>query len=215
MSEPDRTSPSTRNEVEITLGLLNAVQENSAITQRSAAGQLGIALGLANAYLKRCVKKGWIKVQQIPPNRYAYYLTPKGFAEKSRLTAEYLSSSFNFFRRARAECEEMLGSCAVGQRRRIALWGVSELAEIMTLCASEFDVTLLGIVDGDSAREVHTGLRVVRSLMDLDQADAVIITDLRHPQDAYERLRRLVPEDRILTPSLLRVARNQATVAAE
>jgi DNA-binding MarR family transcriptional regulator len=90
-------------EGEITLGLLQAVHENDSLTQRSAAQDLGIALGLANAYLKRCVKKGLIKVQQVPPNRYAYYLTPQGFAEKSRLTAEYLSYSFSVFRRARAD----------------------------------------------------------------------------------------------------------------
>ena len=71
------------------------------------AGDLGIALGLANAYLKRCVKKGLIKVSQVPANRYAYYLTPKGFAEKSRLTAEYLSVSFNLFRDTRAQFTDL------------------------------------------------------------------------------------------------------------
>ena len=63
------------------------VEENSQITQRSLASELGIALGLTNAYLKRCVRKGWVKINQAPANRYAYYLTPRGFAEKSRLTA--------------------------------------------------------------------------------------------------------------------------------
>ena len=100
------------SESEITLGLLNAVHDNSAVTQRSVASELGIALGLANAYLKRCVKKGLIKVSQVPANRYAYYLTPKGFAEKSRLTAEYLSSSFGFFRAARQQCTEALSECS-------------------------------------------------------------------------------------------------------
>ena len=66
---------------EITLGVLNAVDENSGVTQRGVAKEVGIALGLTNTYLKRCVKKGLIKVQQAPANRYAYYLTPKGFSE--------------------------------------------------------------------------------------------------------------------------------------
>jgi DNA-binding MarR family transcriptional regulator len=73
------------------LGLLAAVERDSALTQRHLARELGIALGLANAYLRRCTKKGLIKMRQAPLNRYAYYLTPRGFAEKSRLTAEYLS----------------------------------------------------------------------------------------------------------------------------
>ena len=68
------------NEAKITLGLLNMVQGNSAMSQRSMAGDLGIALGLANSYLKRCVKKGLIKVSQAPAIRYVYYLTPNGFS---------------------------------------------------------------------------------------------------------------------------------------
>ena len=40
-------------DAEITLGLLSAVQQNSALTQRTVARELGIALGLANAYLKQ------------------------------------------------------------------------------------------------------------------------------------------------------------------
>ena len=69
----NRTSGNTPDgDAEITLGLLNAVEENSTVTQRSMANDLGIALGLANAYLKRCVRKGLIKISQVPPNRYAY-----------------------------------------------------------------------------------------------------------------------------------------------
>ena len=78
-------------EIGIILGMLSAVERDSNVTQRHLARELGIALGLANAYLKRCAKKGFIKIRQVPLNRYAYYLTPRGFAEKSRLTAEYLS----------------------------------------------------------------------------------------------------------------------------
>src|SRR5438445_8329748 len=91
-------SPRPKAEADITLGMLNAVEENSVVTQRSLAKELGIALGLANAYLRRCVSKGLIKVTHAPANRYAYYLTPQGFAEKSRLTAQYLALSFDFFR---------------------------------------------------------------------------------------------------------------------
>ena len=45
------------NESEIVLDLLNVVHENSNLTQRSMASELGIALGMANTYLKRCVRK--------------------------------------------------------------------------------------------------------------------------------------------------------------
>src|ERR1700691_3764823 len=92
----------------IVLGLLTSVEVDGARSQRRIAAELGVALGLVNAYLKRSIKKGLVKVGQAPARRYAYYLTPQGFSEKSRLTVEYLSSSFSFFRRARADCTAIL-----------------------------------------------------------------------------------------------------------
>ena len=84
----DHTLPDSSGEDErIVLNLLNSV-DDGAQSQRRIAEELGIALGLVNAYLKRCIKKGLVKVSQAPARRYAYYLTPEGFAEKSRLTVE-------------------------------------------------------------------------------------------------------------------------------
>ena len=121
----------------ITLGVLSVIERDSEVTQRSISGELGIALGLANAYVRRCARKGWIKVSQVPLNRYAYYLTPKGFAEKGRLTAEYLAVSLNFFRNARQECAGLLADCVQRDWTRLALAGVGELAEIAILSATE------------------------------------------------------------------------------
>src|ERR1700741_1662278 len=88
----------------IMLGLLDSVERDGGQSQRRLSSELGIAPGLVNAYLKRCVKKGLLKVNQAPARRYVYYLTPQGFAEKSRLTVEYLSYSLSFFRHARSDC---------------------------------------------------------------------------------------------------------------
>ena len=193
-------------ETEITLGVLDAVGENSQVTQRSVASELGIALGLANAYLKRCMRKGWIKVKQIPPNRYLYYLTPKGFAEKSRLTAEYLGSSFTFFRRARTQLEEAMGACKVKGWQRVALYGPGELAEIGALCNSEFHLDLVVVAPGAGGRVA--GLDAVPTLAGAGAVDAVIVTDLARPQTAFDEVMALLPPERILTPRLLRISRN-------
>ncbi len=64
MAKTKSEMPDLDNKSRITLGLLNMVQDNSRASQRSMASDLGIALGLANAYLKRCVKKGLVKVRQ-------------------------------------------------------------------------------------------------------------------------------------------------------
>src|SRR5579863_568950 len=117
----------------IVLGLLSSVETDGARSQRHIASELGIALGLVNAYLKRCVKKGLVKVGSAPARRYAYYLTPQGFAEKSRLTVEYLAYSFSLFRRARSEYTEVLDLARARGFSRVVLAGISELAEIATI----------------------------------------------------------------------------------
>src|ERR1700727_1765027 len=104
------SSPTNISNDRIVLGLLTSVDSNGARSQRHIAAELDIALGLVNAYLKRSIKKGLVKVSQAPARRYAYYLTPQGFSEKSRLTIEYLSSSFSFFRQAKADCARVFQS---------------------------------------------------------------------------------------------------------
>ena len=96
---------------DITLNLLDTVEKGSDTTQLKISSKLGIAVGLANSYLKRCVNKGWVKVKTVPVRRYAYYLTPKGFAIKSKLTAEYLYSTFEYFRETRDEFNEIIRIC--------------------------------------------------------------------------------------------------------
>ena len=76
-------SRSNKADSRITMDLLHAVEGNARNSQRSLAKQMNIALGLTNAYLKRCIRKGWVKVQMAPPNRYAYYLTPKGSRKRA------------------------------------------------------------------------------------------------------------------------------------
>jgi DNA-binding MarR family transcriptional regulator len=193
-------------ETEITLGVLDAVEQNAQLTQRSVASELGIALGLANAYLKRCMRKGWIKVKQIPPNRYLYYLTPKGFAEKSRLTAEYLGSSFTFFRRARAQLEEAMGVCVARGWKRVALYGKGELTEIGALCNAEFHLDLV-VVAPDAGSRI-AGVSAVATLGEAGALEAVIVTDLAKPQIAFDEVKALFPAERILTPRMLRITRN-------
>ena len=196
-------------DTEITLGVLTAVEGNSAVSQRALARELGIALGLVNAYLKRCVRKGHIKVKQIPPNRYAYYITPKGFGEKSRLTVEYLSCSLSFFRDARRQCAECLDEGARRGWRRMALIGAGELAEIAALCAREAGPRLVAVVDAEGGRVA--GLPTVPALADLGSdpgpIDGCLITDVRAPQAAYDGTVAILTATRVLAPPLLNISR--------
>lgn len=189
----------------IILGVLNEVQRDSAATQRRIAGNLGIALGLTNTYLKRCIKKGLVKVSQAPANRYLYYLTPLGFAEKAALTAEYLSQSFGVFRTARNDCLEIIEERRRHGWRRIALAGASELAEIFALCAADGKVELVGVVDETAHGRQLAGLPVVAGLADLPAFDGVVVTVFKGAQAIHDRLATEIGADRVTAPALLGV----------
>ncbi len=140
--------------------------------------------------------------------RYAYYLTPHGFAEKSRLTAEYLTVSLDFFRRARRECTDLLSYAQARRWRGVVLFGAGDLAEVAVLSASEVGVEVTAVVD--SAHSGHcAGKPIVPDLASVpDPVDAVLLTavsapqmqlDLAHAQMAALGLGR----ERLLVPGLL------------
>jgi DNA-binding MarR family transcriptional regulator len=188
----------------IVLGLLESVERDGAQSQRKLASDLGIALGLVNAYLKRCVKKGLLKIGQAPARRYAYYLTPHGFAEKSRLTVEYLSSSFSFFRRAREDCSSVLKAARTRGWNRIALIGVSDLAEIATICALEQGITIVAVVDAKARSDRFVGAPVVASIDAVSgDFDALVVTDLQATRETLKTVLSTLEAERVFVPALL------------
>src|SRR4030042_6905180 len=74
------------------LRLLEEIEQNPRISQRELSNRFGIALEVTNACIKRMARRGLIRLKGFPPRRIAYYLTPKGFAEKSRLMVHFFSS---------------------------------------------------------------------------------------------------------------------------
>lgn len=210
-----RRDEAKSGEIGIMLGMLSAVERDSHVTQRHLARELGIALGLANAYLKRCAKKGFIKIRQVPLNRYAYYVTPRGFAEKSRLTAEYLTVSFDFFRRARSDAVALLASCHARGWNRAVLWGAGELAEIMVLSAPEAELEILCIVDAVSQPRSCGGRPVVADFAAAvalaGAIDAIVVTDARAPHDSHAlalaaAARHGIAAERVIAPDLLHLS---------
>lgn len=185
------------------LGVLQAIEERSDVSQRRLAQRLGVALGLVNSYTKRCIRKGWVKAQQIPGNRYLYYLTPKGFLEKSRLSATYLTSSMDFYRRAGSSCLATFDVCDQKGWQRIALCGISDLSEIAFIRSQEHDVEILGFVDFFGGKEKFLGQTIYRDAGDLDQVDGFVLTDLDNTTETFERLCGQVDESKILVPSVL------------
>jgi DNA-binding MarR family transcriptional regulator len=190
----------------IVLGLLESLGTDGARSQRRIAADLGVALGLVNAYLKRSIKKGLVKVSQAPARRYAYYLTPQGFSEKSRLTIEYLSSSFSLFRKAKEEYGRIFDRAHALGYDRIVLAGKSDLCEIAILCAVDSPILIVAIVDPDDTASRFVGVKVVRSYAEIAEPfDAVVVTHLTRAKSAFDQAIDAFGAERVLAPDLLGV----------
>src|SRR4029079_17507787 len=120
-----------------------------------------------NAYLNRCIQKGLVKVAEAPARRYSYYLTPKGFIEKSRLSIEYLTYSFGFFREAKLDCLKLFDLARQRGLFRFVLEGASDLAEIVMICARDTDIQIVAIVDSMANRPRFAGVPIFRAYTEI------------------------------------------------
>jgi DNA-binding MarR family transcriptional regulator len=200
----------------IVADLLTTVEREGRVSQRQLAAQLGVALGLVNSYVKRCVKKGLIKVRNVPSRRYMYYLTPQGFSEKARLTAEYLAWSFASFREARAECSALMDEVIARGWRSVTLVGASDIAEIAILCASEMGIRVDSVVDPGVTKANIIGVPVAATLEAAAMSsDGFIITGIRDAQALYDGVAAAKGPQRVLVPPMLSVGLAQRRVSGK
>lgn len=175
------------------LHILEEVSKNHQISQRALSERLGVALGLTNLYLKRLIKKGYIKAKGIPGKRYLYYLTPTGFTEKTSLSVRYMQFSWNFFQAIRGQWREQfdrLKEQGVGQ---VVLYGTNELAELAYLSLRESALQVVAVVDDERAGSNFCG-HTVEPLAALNRLryDRVILAAAGVDPEAQTKLRAVV-----------------------
>ena len=160
-----------------TLKILEAIDCQDSPSQRDMAESLNISLGLINSFVRRLAKKGYFKITHLPRNRVRYILTPKGMAEKTRLSYSYVQLSYRFYRDARQKIRDLYQQLQMSNFKRIAFFGAGDLAEIAYLSLQESDLEFVGISDFDSNGGKFFGHRVV-SLNGLKemQFDVLVLT---------------------------------------
>ena len=84
--------------------VLRKIQKKPNSSQRQLAKELDFSLGKLNYCLKALQSKGFVKMKNFSKNpnklNYFYILTPKGLAEKTKLT-------LNFMKRKMEEYDEL------------------------------------------------------------------------------------------------------------
>ena len=152
--------------------ILTELESDGRASQRTLSRDLGIALGLTNLLVRKLVRKGWVRVIHIKPNRVRYLLTPAGIAEKVRMSRQVLQNNVRFYAEARDRIAERFAQLSVqlsaqlsvhvpaqrlreggdagggaGPDKRIVFYGGGEVAEIGYICLHSTDLRLVGLVD--------------------------------------------------------------------
>jgi DNA-binding MarR family transcriptional regulator len=179
------------------LRILEEVDRESTISQRRLASKLEISLGLVNSFMKRLAKKGYFKATTIPPRRVRYLLTPKGLAEKSRLTLEYLDYSLGYYRQIRQGLAQVVSGLAAEGVGRAGLVGTGELAELAYLSLREHGLALAAVAAGPGEQRGHFLGREVVGWDELSAAgcEAVLLALTRGHAEARRALAAAGVED--------------------
>jgi DNA-binding MarR family transcriptional regulator len=164
------------------LQLLEEIEQNPRISQRELSHKFGIALGVTNACIKRMARRGLIRLKGFPPRRIAYYLTPKGFAEKSKLMLHFFSYNISHYAEMKKVISKRMLEMQEDGIRRIAFYGVSDEMEIAYITLQGSDMKLVGIADEDGGKQGASflGYKVI-SLGEVKglNPDAILITSVQ------------------------------------
>ncbi len=143
--------------------LLEAIEENPDTTQANLAAQLGVAVGSVNWYLKRLIRKGYVKVTRLQRRKLKYFVTPQGLALKAQLTSKYMKASLQVYRELRQSARDVLEEIEEAGYRAVCLPHNDEVTEIFRLTCLEYDVQVIPeLEDGLPVVEVEGKDFVVR-----------------------------------------------------
>lgn len=178
------------------LQILDELSKDDSLTQRDLSKRLGIALGLVNSYVKNLIKKGHITIKTIPTKRYAYYLTPKGLTEKTRLTYNLLEDYTRIYREARTNLKKLFQEIQSSGASRVVFAGADEVAEIAYITLQGTNMELVSVVDDEMAGEKFFDLEIqpLNAINDTKH-DCVMVTSHLRRESIYKELLSLGVKD--------------------
>ncbi len=188
-------------EVEYDLRILEVLEHNPDTTQASLAAQLGVAVGSVNWYLKRLIRKGYVKATKMERRRLKYFVTPQGLAVKAHLTSQYMEASLRVYRELRDAARETLAQVRAQGYTAVKAGGKDEALEIFRLTCLDEGVAIEKKATPSLPEVWAEGMRFVVAWpweRRLDPADELQIQLLLRVSSAQRIRTMLVQQDTML-----------------
>ena len=122
--------------------LLEEIAQDSFTTQANLSKKLGIAVGSVNWYIKRLIKRGWIKASHLSRTRLQYDLTPEGMAVLTQRALWYIKSSLQVYRELREKALAIVAELQQNGTSRVYLSGKDETMDILRLTCLEAGILI-------------------------------------------------------------------------
>lgn len=189
--------------------ILEAIASGERVTQRSLAGELGVALGLTNLLIRRLVGKGYVKMAKMGTRHVTYLMTPAGWEALTSATRESMANTVHLYTQTReqirASLETVAAQCGPGGAgdKQVVFYGAGDVAEIAYVSLQRTDLTLIGVVD-DQKRGRFFDLQICGpeclsgNEINGRPYSKVIVATVRHTDAICARLdERGVPSERV------------------
>jgi DNA-binding MarR family transcriptional regulator len=189
--KPDKPSPFKPSDGMRDLRLLEELEKNPIVSQRELSHKFGIALGVTNACLKRMARKGLIRIRGLNHRKIGYHLTPKGFAEKTKLSFHLISYIVQHYSELKKIISQRLLEMQGDGLQRIVFYGVSDEMEVAYITLQGVNLKLVGIVEDDEKLKPQIifgyELEPVSRVLEL-KPDGILITSLTDNEKKRKRL---------------------------
>ena len=141
--------------------LLSEIAQDSMVTQASLSKRLGIAVGSVNWYIKRLIKRGYVKVSHLDRTRLKYDLTPEGMSVFTERAMQYAKDSLTIYKRFRQMAKEIVMELNKMRVTHVYLEGDNEIMDILRLTCLEAGMTLETSPDNVVLKYVGQEYRIV------------------------------------------------------
>lgn len=177
------------------LKLLEELEKNPFVSQRELSHKFNIALGVTNACIRRMIRRGLVKIRSLNHKKIGYFLTPKGFSEKTKLTFQLISYTIHHY----ADLKKIINQRFLEMQKvgvkRVVFYGVSDEMEVAYITIQGTNLKLVGIVEDDEKFKptIIFGyeLEPVSRVQEL-RPDCIFITSLFKIEEKKKKLKKII-----------------------
>jgi DNA-binding MarR family transcriptional regulator len=128
--------------------LMDAIAQDSTITQAGLSTLLGMAVGSVNWYIKHLINRGYVKVSHLDRTRLKYDLTPEGMTVLTQRALQYMQSSLQVYRELRQMARKKVDELKALGVTHVYLDGENEAMDILRLTCIEAGMQIDNQPDG-------------------------------------------------------------------